>query len=76
MRPAFEFTPESPVMRSSRKLGTTRVLIRDLALIALAWTVFIGVILYPAAQLVGLLACAIALGAERARRGKLMPIKK
>jgi hypothetical protein len=35
--------------------------LQDLALIALAWALLIGVIVYPVAQLVGLLTCAIAL---------------
>jgi hypothetical protein len=35
--------------------------LQDLALIALAWGLLIGVIVYPVAQLIGLLACAIAL---------------
>ena len=42
--------------------------IRDLFLIALAWTIFIGVILHPGAQIVGIVACALALlfGSARA----------
>jgi hypothetical protein len=40
--------------------GVLRTL-RDLAFIALAWALLIGIIAYPQAQLVGLLACAIAL---------------
>ena len=35
--------------------------IRDLLLIALAWTIFIGVILHPGVQIVGIAACALAL---------------
>jgi hypothetical protein len=35
--------------------------LQDLALIALAWGLLIGVIVYPVAQLIGLLTCAIAL---------------
>jgi hypothetical protein len=35
--------------------------IRDLILIALAWTIFIGVILHPGVQIVGIAACALAL---------------
>jgi hypothetical protein len=35
--------------------------IRDLILIALAWTTFIGVILHPGVQIVGIAACALAL---------------
>jgi hypothetical protein len=41
----------------SRLAGT----IRDLILIAFAWTIFIGVILHPGAQIVGIAACALAL---------------
>jgi hypothetical protein len=35
--------------------------IRDLILIALAWTIFIGIILHPGVQIVGIAACALAL---------------
>jgi hypothetical protein len=41
--------------------------IRDLFLIALAWTIFIGVILHPGAQIVGIAACALALLVSGAR---------
>ncbi|HEY4920559.1 MAG TPA: hypothetical protein VII40_10695 [Xanthobacteraceae bacterium] len=43
--------------------------LRDLAFIAVAWAIFIGIILHPATQIVGIAACAIALviGAGRAR---------
>jgi hypothetical protein len=44
--------------------------IRDIALIGLGWALLIGVILYPVAQLVGLLTCAIALAASRAHRAE------
>jgi hypothetical protein len=49
----------------SRLAGT----IRDLMLIALAWTIFIGIILHPAVQLVGIAACALALLVGGARSG-------
>jgi hypothetical protein len=41
--------------------------IRDLVLIALAWTLFIAVVMHPIAQIAGIAACAIALliGSER-----------
>ncbi len=35
--------------------------IRDIVLIALAWAIFIGVILYPVTQIIGILVCSIAL---------------
>ncbi|HUI97066.1 MAG TPA: hypothetical protein VLX44_15020 [Xanthobacteraceae bacterium] len=43
--------------------------LRDLAFIAMAWAIFIGTMIYPATQIVGIAACAIALfiGAGRAR---------
>ena len=52
----------------SRLAGT----IRDLTLIALAWTIFIGVILHPGAQIVGIVACALALlvGGARSALGR------
>jgi hypothetical protein len=34
---------------------------RDLCLIAISWTFFIGLIIYPVGHLVGLATCAIAL---------------
>jgi hypothetical protein len=43
--------------------------LRDIVLIAMAWAVFIGIMIQPAAQLVGLLACAIALIVGCGRRG-------
>ena len=41
--------------------------IRDLILIALAWTIFIGAILHPGAQIVGIAACMLALLVGSAR---------
>jgi hypothetical protein len=49
---------------SAKRPGAGRRLvgtIRDLILIALAWAIFIGVILHPAVQIVGIAACALAL---------------
>lgn len=51
-----------------RPQGVLRT-VRDLAFIALAWALLIGIIAYPAAQLVGLLACAIALAFSAAGGG-------
>ena len=50
--------------------------IRDVVLIALAWTIFIGVIFHPGVQIVGLVACALALlvgsaGAAVRRRAEI-----
>jgi hypothetical protein len=42
--------------------------LRDLALIALAWALLIGIIVYPVAQLVGLLTCAIVLAVHARTR--------
>jgi hypothetical protein len=53
-----------PAARS--KLAGT---IRDVTLIAFAWMIFIGVFVYPAAQIVGILACAIALLVGSGRAG-------
>jgi len=50
-------SPPGPADRARNVAGT----IRDIGLIMLAWMIFIGVVVYPAAQLVGLLTCAIAL---------------
>lgn len=46
--------------------------IRDLILIALAWTIFIGIILHPGVQIVGIAACAFALlvGGVRSALGR------
>jgi hypothetical protein len=41
-----------------RGLGST---LRDLSLVVLGWMFFVGVIVYPAAYLMGLAVCAIAL---------------
>ena len=43
--------------------------LRDLALIALAWALLVGVIVYPVAQVVGLVTCAIALAVSAVGRG-------
>jgi hypothetical protein len=69
---AFDLDTGSAV-RGSRGLAAN---IRDLGLIALAWVIFIGVILHPGAQLVGIAACGLALvvGSVRAaigRRGEI-----
>ena len=56
-----------PTSSRSATAAAGRMLV-DLALIALAWAIFIGVMLYPAAQLVGLFACAIALVVAGGRR--------
>jgi hypothetical protein len=48
--------------------GIARTL-RDVLLIALAWALLIGVIIYPVAQIVGLITCAIALALSAARHG-------
>ena len=42
--------------------------LRDLVLIVMGWAILIGAILYPAAQLVGLLTCAVALAIGSRRR--------
>lgn len=54
--------------------GVLRTL-RDLAFIALAWALLIGIIAYPVAQLVGLLACAIALAFSTAGGGRDVTIE-
>jgi hypothetical protein len=36
-------------------------MLRDICFVAISWTFFIGLIVYPVAHLVGLAACAIAL---------------
>jgi hypothetical protein len=43
---------------SGKKLAGT---IRDVILIALAWAIFIGVMMHPGVQIIGILACAVAL---------------
>jgi hypothetical protein len=56
----FDLNVRSAAKRAgagSKLVRTTR----DLMLIALAWTIFIGIILHPAVQLVGIAACAFAL---------------
>jgi hypothetical protein len=62
---------------SSRSAVSTagRTLV-DLVLIALVWAIFIGVMLYPAAQLVGLIACAIALVFAGRRRPAMAMIQQ
>jgi hypothetical protein len=37
-------------------------------LIALAWAIFIGLVMYPAAQIIGIAACAVALLVGGGRR--------
>lgn len=41
--------------------GKLAGIIQDVVLIALAWAIFIGVILYPVMQIIGILACSISL---------------
>ena len=48
-----------------RSLAAT---IRDLVLIALAWALFVGIMMYPVAQIAGIFICAIALLLGSARR--------
>jgi hypothetical protein len=48
------------VLTEKPKRGLLSTL-RDLSLLVLGWTLFIGVIVYPVAHLVGLAACTIAL---------------
>jgi hypothetical protein len=50
-----------PLAASPGRPGQATGAIRDVALIALAWMILIGVIVYPVAQLIGILTCAIAL---------------
>lgn len=52
-----------------RGIGT---MLRDLCLIVLGWTLFIGLMAYPAAYLVGLVACAIALVVLPAERRSMV----
>jgi hypothetical protein len=48
----------------ARRLAGT---IRDLALIAIAWALFIGVIFHPGVQIVAIMTCALALMVGSAR---------
>jgi hypothetical protein len=57
-----------PDMRPSRAGRSLAATVSDLALIALAWAIFIGLMMYPAAQIIGIAACAIALLVGGARR--------
>jgi hypothetical protein len=64
--------------RCGRGLAGT---IQDLVLIALAWAIFIGVILHPGVQIVGLGACALGLlvGSVRSglgRRPEIQPARQ
>jgi hypothetical protein len=56
-------------LRDALSGGRLFATLRDLVFIALAWAIFIGIFVYPATQIVGIAACAIALaiGAGRAR---------
>jgi hypothetical protein len=65
---AFDLDTGS-VVRDGRGLAAN---IRDLGLIALAWMIFIGIILHPGAQLFGIAACGFALlvGSVRAAIGR------
>ena len=47
-------------------------LLKEVTLIALAWALLVGVIVYPVAQLIGLLTCGVAL-AIGPRTGLLPP---
>ena len=44
--------------------------LRDHVLIAFAWALLVGVIVYPVAQIVGLVTCAIALAFSAAGRDR------
>ena len=57
-----------PDMRTSRAGRSLSGTVRDLALIALAWAIFIGLVMYPAAQIIGIATCAIALLLGSGRR--------
>ena len=57
---------EAPVAIGAGRSVTQTV--RDLALIAIAWAILIGAIIYPAAQLIGLLTCAVALAVGSRRQ--------
>jgi hypothetical protein len=54
----FADFPHIFAVNSKRRIGS---ILRDFALIAVSWTAFIGVIFFPVAQLIGLLACSLAL---------------
>jgi hypothetical protein len=62
---AFDLDTGSPV-RGGRGLAAN---IRDLGLIALAWVIFIGIILHPGAQLFGIVVCGLALLVGSVRGG-------
>jgi hypothetical protein len=57
---ATQSTGYPRILASKPKRGIFATL-RDLCLVAISWTFFIGLIVYPVAHLVGLAACAIAL---------------
>jgi hypothetical protein len=57
-----------PGMRTSRAGRSLAATIRDLALIALAWAIFIGLVMYPAVQIIGIATCAVALLIGSGRR--------
>jgi hypothetical protein len=42
-------------------LAASGRVLKDVTLIALAWALLVGVIVYPVAQLIGLLTCGVAL---------------
>jgi hypothetical protein len=51
-------------------------LVKDMTLIGAFWLLLIGVLVHPAAQLVGLIVCAIALYAGAGRHDrKLVPVE-
>jgi hypothetical protein len=52
---------------SAAHSGTVAGAIRDTVLIALGWLILIGVVLFPAAQLVGIFTCAVALAVGKPR---------
>jgi hypothetical protein len=47
--------------QSSATRGGLAGSFRDIVLIALAWVIFVGVILHPGVQIVGIVTCALAL---------------
>ncbi len=54
----FADFPHIFAVNPKRRVGS---ILRDFALIAVSWTAFIGIIFFPVAQLIGLLACSLAL---------------
>jgi len=71
-RKAFAPADIAPTLAIAQLLGYPHILainprrriscvLRDYAFITISWAAFIGVILFPITQLIGLLACALAL---------------